>query len=342
MKDVKKNLTMIFCVGPLLVLGDLAKMEVVVVDDDTGLPMTNVTVKGTFPINNGWSAFKGAARPNTDVQNTNAKGWCRLSGETNKKVAWCEVENPPSGYYGGCGCAFRYAKSMWGVLQPDNQIGTVRVARVHHAIPLYVKYVGDRGTDCCDVDLFSKSGGTLRMDLFKGDWLPPAGTGEVADIEFVRMQREHLGEERSEITGDMIPCWREGMKIRFLGEGNGWVEVKPTECPVAIRKSPDSGFVQEYPDALIDKRSRGASLSKVGEKYICFRIRTSIDAAGNVVAGYYGKIYGDIFFKHKIGWDPVVAMPEMLYYLNPNPLDRNLEWDGEKNLFGGKRIHAPR
>ena len=106
MKDVKKNLTMIFCVGPLLVLGDLAKMEVVVVDDDTGLPMTNVTVKGTFPINNGWSAFKGAARPNTDVQNTNAKGWCRLSGETNKKVAWCEVEavsRVAAGDHGGSG-----------------------------------------------------------------------------------------------------------------------------------------------------------------------------------------------------------------------------------------------
>ena len=68
---------------------DLAKMEVVVVDDETGLPMTNVTVKGVFPINNGWLGLKGATPPNTDIQKTDANGRCRLSGETNTQEAWC-------------------------------------------------------------------------------------------------------------------------------------------------------------------------------------------------------------------------------------------------------------
>ena len=57
-----------------LAYGDLAKMEVVVVDDETGLPMTNVTVKGVFPINNGWLGLKGATPPNTDIQKTDANG----------------------------------------------------------------------------------------------------------------------------------------------------------------------------------------------------------------------------------------------------------------------------
>ena len=63
---------------------------------------------------------------------------------------------------------------------------------------------------------------------------------------------------------------------------------------------------------------------------MCFRIRTTRDENGNVTSSYYGKIYGDIILKQGYGY--VVGGTEFLYYLNPTPNDRNLEWDMKHNL----------
>lgn len=339
----KSLLLTLLCSLSQIAFCDLAKMEVVVVDDETGLPMTNVTVKGVFPINNGWLGLKGATPPNTDIQKTDANGRCRLSGETNTQKAWCEVVDVPPGYYKGAACAFGYKKSRWGVLRPDDQIGTVRVVRVKSPIPLYVKRFGEPEGASVEQDFFALGGGKLQLDLFKGDFLPPAGTGEVADIEFERMPREDLGESKSDGDGTMVKMWRESMKTRFLGDGNGWVEVKPEPYPLAIRTSPDHGFVQEYGTAWEScGRNMKFTESKQNEKFVCFRIRTKIDENGMVVGGYYGKIYKDIHFLPSWKYKAVIATPSFLYYLNPNPLDRNLEWDGVTNLFPGPRVHARR
>lgn len=337
----KSLLLTLLCSLSQIAFCDLAKMEVVVVDDETGLPMTNVTVKGVFPINNGWLGLKGATPPNTDIQKTDTNGRCRLSGETNTQKAWCEVVDVPPGYYKGAACAFGYKKSRWGVLRPDDQIGTVRVVRVKSPIPLYVKRFGEPEGASVEQDFFALGGGKLQLDLFKGDFLPPAGTGEVADIEFERMPREDLGESKSDGDGTMVKMWRESMKTRFLGDGNGWVEVKPECYPLAIRTSPDHGFVQEYGTAWETcGRNKKFTKSKQAEKFVCFRIRTKIDENGKVVGGYYGKIYNDIHFLPSWKYKAVIATPSFLYYLNPNPLDRNLEWDGVTNLFPGPRVEA--
>ena len=336
-------LSVTLCAVSLFAAGDLAKMEVVVVDDDTGRPMTNVTVKGVFPINNGWLAFKGPTPPNIDIQKTDANGRCKLSGETNKREAWCKVENLPPGYYDGSACGFLYEKSRWGVLQPDDQVGTVRVARGKSPIPLYVKRFGEPEGISVKEDFFALGGEKLQLDLFKGDFLPPVGTGVVADIEFERMPQEDLGAERSDGSGDMVKLWRARMKTRFLGEGNGCVEVKHGGYPVAVRTSPDSGFKEEYGIAW-EKNTRNGKIirSRDENKCVCFRIRTKKDKNGKIIGGYYGKIYKDIHFLPTSRYKVIVATPCFLYYLNPNPLDRNLEWDGETNLFPGPRVEEPR
>ena len=62
----------------------------------------------------------------------------------------------------------------------------------------------------------------------------------------------------------------------------------------------------------------------------CFRVRSKFDDKGNLVDAYYGKVYGDfkIHAHINIGLDIV----KFLYYLNPTPNDRNLEWDMKNNL----------
>ena len=66
-----------------LVSADVAKVGVFVVDDRTGEPMKDVSVTGSFRMDNGWLAFKGGEPPNRDSAVTDVNGRCRLRGRTN-------------------------------------------------------------------------------------------------------------------------------------------------------------------------------------------------------------------------------------------------------------------
>ena len=61
-----------------------------------------------------------------------------------------------------------------------------------------------------------------------------------------------------------------------------------------------------------------------------FRIRSKFDDKGNLIEAYYGKVYGD--FKIGAHIDIGLDVVKFLYYLNPTPNDRNLEWDMKTNL----------
>ena len=64
------------------------------------------------------------------------------------------------------------------------------------------------------------------------------------------------------------------------------------------------------------------------------RIRTELDDEGNIKNAHYGKIYGD--FRLCESREKVVDI-DFLYYLNPTPNDRNLEWDRKHNLCPAAR-----
>ena len=61
-----------------------------------------------------------------------------------------------------------------------------------------------------------------------------------------------------------------------------------------------------------------------------FRIRSRYDGNGKLAEARYGKIYGDFKFEGHL--DRGIIAVRFLYYLNPTPLDRNLEWDMKTNL----------
>jgi hypothetical protein len=70
------------------------------------------------------------------------------------------------------------------------------------------------------------------------------------------------------------------------------------------------------------------------DKRYYFRTRTKV-VNGKIVSGLYGKIRDQIRIdpKKKGGFCAV----EFTYYLNPTPLDRNMEFDRKKNLFPNER-----
>ena len=315
--------------------GNLAKFEAFVVDEDDGHPIPNITVTASFVNDNGWKAWTESAPIKHDTQTTDFRGRCRLSGKTNNGKVGCWVGSMQRGYYGmGSGVGFCFKeKDLFGVWQPDNLVATVKLQRVEHPVPLFVKRFAGGGSDSVGSDLFAKGNGSLQLDLIKGDWLPPVGNGECADVVFTRLPRKDLGVGVNP-RGVTASAYRDTMSVKFVGDGNGIVEVScPDMAGIKIRNAPDGGYRQDY----ICWKERGKDLQYFSHfdkrRNFAFRIRTERDEKGRITSAYYGKIYGDINFKKLIGVNAeAVAAPSFRYYLNPTPKDRNLEWDMKNNL----------
>ena len=60
-----------------------AGFDVLVLDADSGAPISGVDVTGWFSNNNGWKAWTDSAPTYDDKKTTDAKGLCHVEGETN-------------------------------------------------------------------------------------------------------------------------------------------------------------------------------------------------------------------------------------------------------------------
>ena len=315
-----------------LLHADTARFSALVIDDSTSMPISGVTVRANFVENIGWRAWTESSRPDVDIKATGRDGRCRLTGKTNCGGVCCWVPEPPQGYYAGRGWGHGYKeKNFFGVWQPDNLVATIRLQRVEHPIPLFVKKLSSRNHPYGG-RVFDKANGVLEFDFLVGDWLPPVGKGEIADVRFVRMPQEDLGEGMNG-AGVRGRVYRDSMSVLFLGKDNGLVEIKsPAPAGLRIRTAPEEGFCDSYKcwDGIGRDLQPVSSYDKFRD--FCFRIRTRRNDKGEIVEALYGKIYGDISFAP--AFDPLenVASVCMLYYLNPTPLDRNLEWDMKTNL----------
>ena len=315
----------------LFALADTARVEVQVVDETTGRPIKDVDVCGSFEIRGKpWDYVKGSPSPNFDYGRTDSQGRCKLIGKTNCGNVSCFLKSGPSTHYWmhrGGGCQFT-SKNFFGVWQPDNLVVTIKLQRVEHPIPLWVKNVQETGRKR---DIFKEGNGRIQFDFLVGDWLPPVGKGKVADVEFVRLPHEDFGE--GENDGIKANSYRNSMSVKFLGADNGLLEMSPEPYhKLKIRTAPESGYRPEYFcwKGRSKKLVRETSYDK--DRCFCFRVRTRRNADGTIREAYYGKIYGDIIFGFKNNPFVPVATVQMLYYLNPTSLDRNLEWDREANL----------
>ena len=323
-----------------MAFADTAKVSVFIQDSDTHEPLANVPVVGYFRIDAGWYAVNGGPLPNKSTALTDKNGCCRISGRTNCGSVGCWVEEPPSGYYrplAGWGHKF-LNKNIFGVWQPDNLVATIGLQRVVHPIPLFVKHVGAYGYGMnfdgnSREDLFSKGNGVLQFDFMKGEWLPPIGNGEIADVEFRRLPHEDLGEG---VNGAGVKgrSYRDSMSVKFLGKDNGLVEMETWhDAGLKVRMAPAEGFSQD----LLCWYAIGKDLQPFDnfkkERSFCFRIRTRRNDKGEIVEAYYGKIYGDIQMLAMVSPYVPVASVRMLYYLNPRNLDRNLEWNRQNLCY---------
>ena len=319
------------------VYADIAHIEALVLDEVSGEPVKDVAVCGSFMIEgNPWDYVKGHPSPNFDYGRTDSLGRCKLKGKTNCGRVSCFLESGPSAYYWRhrCGGHVFKSKNFFGVWQPDDLVVTIRLQRVEHPIPLWVK----RCVLDVDKDISNLNEGKFSYDLMMGEWLPPFGNGKVADIEFARLPHEDLGEgENDGIKGS---SFRDSMSVTFPGADNGLLEMRHDPLQVLrIRTAPESGYCPNYLrwEGRNEKLKWDSNYNR--NKIFCFRIRTRRDEKGNIIEAYYGKVYGD--FEMFKGYNYIVCGARFHYYLNPISLDRNLEWDMKNNLCPGSLV-SPR
>ena len=337
----------------LCACADTARISAYVIDEITHAPIPSIKVSASFSNDNGWKAWTESAPIYHDTQETDVNGFCTLKGKTNIGRAGCGVDKQGEKYYGAGGRGFHFTKkNLFGVWQPDNLVATIRLQRVEHPIPLCVKRVELRDY-ARGIGGFDGTNSVLRFDLMKGDWLPPYGKGEVADMaissrikitgtgkfrkpypefgwskmDFYMMKNE-CSLQSTDGIAEVMSDPKAGIKIRDASkEIIGCSVLRVSGVSQMFERNGKDWYTQNFNDLNPDR-------------CYTFRIRTRRNDKGELVEAYYGKIYGDFEFEgdDKKGLIGV----KFLYYLNPKSLDRNLEWDMKTNLCPTAEKHESR
>ncbi len=287
--------------------------------DDAGSIVTNGEVRiSTF---SHWVSGEGFGRD--DDRNYSAalddKG--RASFEViNVRGAIAYGVYPNSNYYPVLMQTYQFRQIESGRWEPWNPEISVVLPRKLNPIPLYARRIGN------GPDLEMPILGPVGFDLEVSDWVAPHGKGKRPDVIIERktiIPATHSASAFESVftvtfanVGDGIQSYPVGEKRRLL------------DLP---RYAPKGGYASRITKRVV-RVAEGSALDNEtrGDQNYFFRVRTVLDANGEVVSALYGKIYGDIHFFVPPGSN---GMVRFTYYMNPNSLDRNLEFDPKRNLL---------
>lgn len=260
-------------------------------------------------------------------QQTGTNGCCVVTGNTRGGM-WFRITKPDF-YTTEGSCYFRRKAPPYivdGKWQPWNPTNPVVLKRIKNPIPMYVKKVET---------IIPVLDQPVGFDLEKGDWVAPYGTGSSSDFvfqfsfktkpqtykdDFKTLTVLSFSNPADGIQDVVVPVEQWGahsmLKLPYQAQSNGYQSV----C--------------EWQSNCVDGRSE--IVPERGD--YSFRVRTKVDDSGKIISALYGKIHGSI---ETGGY--LQALPRLLftYYLNPNSNDRNVEFDPDKNLFGGNDRFAP-
>lgn len=324
-KEMKSIILILSLLG-FVAHGETARVRALLLDASTGEPITGRVVSVSFGNINMW----GHSVTSEGTGITDENGYCSFKGSTNARRVTCTYWRSEDYYRCEAGAKFTGVSLLpYNRLLPDNQVITLAVQRVEHPIPLHI----DRLITPFGQDMFKDHDNRLEYDLLTSDWLPPLGTGMVADVVFIRKPRVVFRTGPSKCGHKIGDFYREEMEVVFPGRGNGVQEVKPLNTYLPIRMAPEDGYgpscvaSQWTDDNLQLKHSWGEE-----EKFYCFRIRSGFDESGKIISGIYGKIYNGLRIVYSGNDDCKIGGVDIDFMINPKSLDRNLEWDEQINL----------
>ena len=311
---MRKFVLILSCLVPLISSGQSAKMSFQVkVINDAGEPIPDCEVViRTF---DRWVPGTGFGKDYFNIRKleTDEEGIVRGSA-TSKADYLYYAAISPDGYYDTVQTRFEYSHQEDGKWQPDNQKFEVVLKRIKNPIPMYAKDV-----DQLMRQTFPGIARDCAFDFEIGDWVAPHGQGKIEDIVFhVEIEREEEGNYRRKIRVFFVRKM-DGL-VRFEKEMNTGSRLR------SDYQAPKEGYLNSISlvrtkvgHTITDSRNRNANYY--------FRVRTELDENGNLISANYGKIHGDFMY--------------FIYYFNPTPNDRNLEFDPERNLFLGERVVSP-
>lgn len=157
-----------------------------------------------------------------------------------------------------------------------------------------------------------KEGENVGYDFEVGDWVTPHGKGKKIDIIIYSSSDRKSSANYDYKFKVTFPNPLDGL----LSFRSDWVsELRSLHCaPInGYRPKLDLHWWRK-PDS-----NGGQGNQKNQKQNYWVRVRSKVDEEGNLISAHYVKIYGDF--------------PDIQYYFNPTPNDRNLEFDPHKNLF---------
>jgi len=281
-----------------------AKVTIHVVDE-TGQPVTNANIAVGFY--QGGNAWVGETKSETIRGTSDSNGLFSAQGRCINDVSmFAEKEGC---YRTSAERYFYNTKMKKGRWQPWNPTNTIVLKQIKNPIPMYVRGVN------LGVPGFDEP---LGFDLEKGDWVAPYGKGVISDFIFYATLDKRSSQDSDYRLTLIFPNEKDG--IQTFGETTGSKFKSDHNAPL-------NGYLSEWKQFRKRRPKIGETNNIDQNRKFYFRIRTKLDEQGNIVSAQYGKIYGDFL--------------QFAYYLNPTPNDRNVEFDPNKNLFGGRNRFAP-
>ncbi|NLB66243.1 MAG: hypothetical protein GX803_07240 [Lentisphaerae bacterium] len=302
----------------------------VLVKDEAHLPVTNATVGANFMRSKPIGSGAGSETHQHITGQTDTNGLYVFHGACNGVVYWSATKD---GYYKTYALPVAFSNSIAGRWLPWNNTYETVLRKIEHPIPMYAKKLRPREF------YIPATNSPVGYDFVKGDWVAPYGLGETPDFIFILDCV--LGETRK--SG--IQMYNATLSLSFSNEDDGIQEVidnPRTEGSVyrLPRYAPENGYMSNW------KSSTSADLKSVNCEYaedqnFFFRVRTKKDMDGRIISANYGKIRGPLFYEVLSRGTSL----QMIYYFNPNPNDRNMEYDPKRNmsenLRTGERVNEP-
>jgi len=281
-----------------------ARLTVKVLDEQ-GAPIRGALVTLTFmdPVTRNGIPMKGR---------TNAEGIFSGEGQTDGVIGGMVNKE---GFYRG-GFPFKgFSALKNGRWEPWNATYTTILRPITKPVAFYAKRVQ------VEIPVLDQACG---YDLGKGDWVAPHGKGAKADFAFTA-HRDFKSRNDFDIRVEMA----------FPNRGDGLFKAKLP--PIGQyssfkwdRAAPQDGYAQNT-----ELRNAATAVAVVHSfertDAFFFRVRT-VKENGRIIAANYGKISGGLRLD---GMNSNTCTILFTYYLNPTPLDRNMEWDPKQNLIKG-------
>jgi hypothetical protein len=225
-------------------------------------------------------------------------------------------------YYRDMGGSFYFTNHVAGKWQPWNPKVELTLKEVLKPIPMYARKYGESYSERerQSIPEYSKA---IGFDLMKGDWVAPYGKGETSDFIFTLDCK--LGGQTSFRT----QIFDATLTLGFSNEGDGIQAscIHPLQGSALRlpRFAPEAGYATNWVKISFMHEDESSYKTSEDENYF-FRVRTRRDNSGKIISALYGKIHGTIDYS----WNRGI---KIVYYLNPTPNDRNLEFDSKRNLF---------